>query len=366
MISLTLLELRNISKEYEKKDGSSQTVLSDINLSINKGECFTIIGPNGSGKTTLLRIMGLIEQPSKGKVLFDGKDITKLSKNEKVNYRRRFSFVRQKPVVLNTTVYKNIAYGLKVRGLEPEEIFSKVKRIIEIVGLKGMETKNARSLSGGEMQRVAIAMNFILDSEIYLLDEVSANLDPQNIILLDKLISEIKVNKEKTIILSTHDRFEAIKLADRIGVLNNGKITQIDTPDIIFTSPKDEFTAQFVGYENIFTGTAIIDEKSGLNNIKINDLTITSSAQKEGMVKVCIRPESIVLAKAQQSNVSTRNFFKGNIKNIRDVGNICHIVVECSSETFLTTITKLSRDNLKLEIGSEVFINFKATDVKLL
>jgi len=366
MTEMVIFELENISKKYQKKDQSFQTVLSDINLSINKGECFTIIGPNGSGKTTLLRIMGLIEQPSGGKVIFDGKDITNLSKNERVDYRRRFSFVRQKPVVLNTTVYKNIAYGLKIRGMEQEDIFPKVRDVIEIVGLKGMENKNARSLSGGEMQRVAIAMNFILDSEIYLLDEVSANLDPQNIILLEKLITDIKQNKEKTIILSTHDRFEAIKLADRIGVLSNGKISQIGTPDIIFTSPKDEFTAQFVGYENIFTGTASYDEKSGLNNIEINDLTITSSAQKEGKVKVCIRPESIVLAKAQQSNISARNFFKGIINNIRDLGNICHVVVECSSEKFLTTITKLSRDNMKLEIGSEVFINFKATDVKLL
>ena len=363
---MTLFELINISKEYEKKDQSSQIILSDINLSINKGECFTIIGPNGSGKTTLLRIMGLIERPSAGKILLNGQDITNLSKNERVDYRRRFSFVRQKPVVLNTTVYKNIAYGLKVRGLEQEEIFLKVRDIIDIVGLKGMETKNARSLSGGEMQRVSIAMNFILDSEIYLLDEVSANLDPQNLTLLEKLISEIKQNKEKTIILSTHDRFEAIKSADRIGVLGNGKISQIGTPDKIFTSPKDEFTAQFVGYENIFTGVAVYDTESGLNNIEINDLTMTSSAQKEGKVKVCIRPESIVLAKGQQSNVSTRNFFKGVITSIRDIGNICHVVVECSSEKFLTTITKLSRVNMKLEIGSEVFINFKATDVKLL
>ncbi|MFX1257667.1 MAG: ABC transporter ATP-binding protein [Promethearchaeota archaeon] len=363
---MSIVKLQNISKTFYKKNNIAHIVLSDVNFSVKKGECFTIIGPNGSGKTTLLRILGLLEKPTGGKIFYDGKDITNLTKKEIVEYRRKFSFVRQKPVVLNTSVVNNIAYGLKIRNFEKEEIISKVKEIIDIVGLKPLANKNARSLSGGEIQRVAIAMNFILSPEVYLLDEVSANLDPRNATLLDEFITKIKRDKEKTIILSTHDPLEAIKLADRIGVLKNGKVIQVGTPDEIFTSPKDEFTAQFVGYENIFEGIAKFDYESGLNRIKINKLTISASVQKEGDVKVCIRPESIVIAKEPPIKTSFRNSFKGKVENIRDLGNIYHVFVICSSQKFLITITKQAYINLELNFDSDVYISFKATDVKCL
>ncbi len=363
---MNLIEVQKISKDFIKEDGSVQNVLSNISFTVKKGECFTIIGPNGSGKTTILRILGLLENPSQGKIFYRGNEITNLSGKDKINFRRRISFVRQKPVVINSSVINNIAYGLKVRGIQEREIQQKTKKIIEIIGLTGLENKKARSLSGGEMQRVAIAMNFIIDPEIYLLDEVSANLDPKNIALLEEFINHIKEDKEKTIIMSTHDRLEAIKFADRIAVLNDGRFTQIGTPNEIFTSPKDEFSALFVGYENVFSGIAKIDELSGLNQIKINDFIITASSQVEGEVKVCIRPESIGIVKEPPKNVSYRNTFKGHIKNIRDLGNICHLIVKCESEKFLITITELSKEKLRLKIDSEVFINFKATDVKLL
>ncbi|MFX0188327.1 MAG: ABC transporter ATP-binding protein [Candidatus Hodarchaeota archaeon] len=363
---MNLIEFKNISKTFYKRDETEHTVLSDINFSVKKGECFTIIGPNGSGKTTLLRIIGLIEKPTRGKMFYLGEDITDLSKKEILLYRRKFSFVRQKPVVLNATVANNIAYGLKVRGVERDQIISKVTEIIELVSLRGLANKNARSLSGGEMQRVAIAMNFILSPELYLLDEVSANLDLQNIVLLDKFITKIKQDKEKTIILSTHDPLEAIKYGDQIAVLNEGKISQIGTPDEIFTSPVDEFTAQFVGYENIFEGVAKFDPESGLNKIKINNLTIAASTQKEGKLKVCIRPESIVIAKNPPTGTSFRNSLKGKVDSIRELGNICHIFVLCESEKFLITITKQALTNLDLKPQTEVFISFKATDVKCL
>ena len=363
---MNLIDLKNISKTFFKKDNTEHIVLSDINLSIKKGECFTIIGPNGSGKTTLLRILGLLENPTGGKLFYNGKDITYIDRKETVTYRRKFSFVRQKPVVLNTSVANNIAYGLKVRGLERKNIISKVKEILEIVGLREFANKNARSLSGGEIQRVAIAMNFVLPSEVYLLDEVSANLDLRNVTLLDRLITNIKQDKEKTIILSTHDPLEAIKYADRIAVLNNGKISQVNTPEKIFTSPKDEFTAHFVGYKNIFSGIAEIEQNTGLSLIRINKLTITASAQKEGLVKVCIRPESIIISKDPPANVSTRNSFEGKIDQIRDLGNICHLIVACNSEKFLVSITKASLEKLNIKLNTVIYINFKATDVKCL
>lgn len=366
MTKIVLLEVKNLFKEYFKNDKLTVKVLADLNFMVKKGECFVIIGPNGSGKTTILRILGLLERLTAGTISYNEKDLTHLSRKEMVRYRRKFSLVRQKPVVRDTTVFKNIAYGLKVRGKKTEDYIGIVNETIKFVGLEGFENINARSLSGGEMQRVAIAMNFIISPEIYLLDEVFANLDPMNIKILEEFIMKIKQNKSKTIIMSTHDPLEAIKYADRIAVLNNGQITQIGSPNEIFTAPKDEFTALFVGYENILHGIAKVDESTGLSLIKINSLTITASSQIEGEVKVCLRPESIGIVKEPPKNTSYRNTFKGIIEKIRDLGNICHLVVRCNSEKFLITITQLSRRNLGLRINSEVYINFKATDVKIL
>lgn len=363
---MDLFEVKNLSKEYSKKDGGKITVLSDINFSIHKGETFAIIGPNGSGKTTLLRILGLLESPTQGEIKYCGKELTNLSHKEKTQYRRKLSFVRQKPLVRDASVFDNIAYGLKVRGLKLHQYKSLVNDMIESVGLSGMEKKNARALSGGEMQRVVIAMNFIISPKIYLLDEVSANLDPMNVKILDSFINKIKKEREKTIILSTHDRYEAIRLADRIAVLNDGMITQINTPNVIFQSPKDEFTAHFVGYENIFLGNAQIDEISNLNRVKINDIVISTTEQKEGKVKVCIHPESIILAKNPPQNVSSLNLFEGNVEEIRDLGNLIHVIIRTNSEKFLVSVTKLSLEKLEIKIGTEIYINFKATDVKIL
>ena len=363
---MNLLEVNSLSKDFHKKDGNIISVLSNINLLINKGETFAIIGPNGSGKTTLLRILALLESPTKGEIKYLGKDITNLSRKDKTLFRRKFSFVRQKPLVRDASVFENIAYGLKVRGMKDNQYRSIVEEMIESLGLSGMENKNARSLSGGEMQRVVIAMNFIITPEIYLLDEVSANLDPMNIKILDSFINKIKQDKEKTIILSTHDRYEAIRLADRIAVLNQGKINQINSPSVIFQSPKDEFTAHFVGYENIFTGNAQLDSETNLNHVKINDIVITTSDQKEGIVKVCVHPESIILAKNPPQNVSSLNLFKGKVDEIRDLGNIIHVIIKTNSEKFLVSVTKLSQQKLGIKFGTEVYINFKATDVKIL
>ncbi|MFX0019144.1 MAG: ABC transporter ATP-binding protein [Promethearchaeota archaeon] len=363
---MKILEVKYLSKEFYKEDKSIISVLSNVSFTVKKGECFVIIGPNGSGKTTLLRLIGLLDTPTNGQIFYNNQDLMKISRKEKVNYRRKFSFVRQKPVVRSTTVFNNISYGLKVRGIKFDEYKESVEKLIEFIGLKGMENKNAKSLSGGEMQRVAIAMNFIIRPEIYLLDEVSANLDSMNVKLLEDFIMRIRQDKEKTIIMSTHDPIEAIKYADRIAVLKDGQITQIGTPNEIFIAPKDEFTALFVGYENILNGFAELDKSTGLSQIKVGDLIITASSQQEGEVKVCIRPESIGIVKETAKNTSYRNTFKGIIENIRELGNICHLIVRCKSEKFLITITELSRKNLNLKLNSEVFINFKATDVKIL
>lgn len=362
---MNIIQVENLSKKFNRNGDKPQSVLSDVNFSVKKGECLSIIGPNGSGKTTLLSIIGLLIPPTEGKVLYKGKNITDLSKRKKVEARRNFSFVRQKPVVLDTSVYNNIAYGLRVRNVDKSQISKRVNEIIDYAGLDGYEEKNARALSGGEMQRVAIAMNFVLDPEVYLLDEVSANLDPKNVSLLESFINKIK-KENKTILISTHDRTEAIKFSDRVAVLNNGDISQIGNINDVFTSPKDEYAAVFVGYENVFTGLADYNTELELTQIKVDNIIINASARREGRVKVCIKPESIGLSKKSPAKTSYQNSISGTITQIRDLGNTCHLKAQCNSTEFLISITKVSLNDLKLKIGSEVYLNFKATDIELL
>ena len=156
-----------------------QKILDDINLEIRRGEIFTLIGPSGSGKTTLLRLIDLLDRPTSGKIFFDGQDTAGREK-ERLSIRRRMGMVFQKPAVLNVTVAENVAFGLKFRGANPAEIPQRVKSALELVGLLGFERRRAVTLSGGEMQRVAIARAMVTNPEVLLLDEPTANLDPNS------------------------------------------------------------------------------------------------------------------------------------------------------------------------------------------
>ncbi|MEJ2278323.1 MAG: TOBE domain-containing protein [Candidatus Lokiarchaeota archaeon] len=167
-------------------------------------------------------------------------------------------------------------------------------------------------------------------------------------------------------IICTHNRTEAIKFSDRLAVLNKGKISQIGNINEIFTSPKDEYAAYFIGYENIFNGIAKYDKEIHLTRVKIKDTIINAAEKTNGFVKVCIRPESIGIMRKAPTDTSYQNSIKGNIKQIRELGNKCHLIVQSNAEEFLVTITKLSLNEMQLKKGSKIYLNFKATDIKLL
>ena len=169
---MALIETVGITQKYVEN-----YVLQNINLSINRGEAFALIGPTGAGKTTLLRILDLLELPISGSIYFDGIDVT-TSRRLRLEARRRMSFVLQKPVVFNMSVYDNIACGLRWRREKSDIIRQKVNDALEVVGISDYRSRNARALSGGEMQRVAIARALAVEPEVLFLDEPTANLDP--------------------------------------------------------------------------------------------------------------------------------------------------------------------------------------------
>jgi len=238
---LTILEIQHLYKKY-----SDKYVLEDINLEVGRGEFFTVIGPNGAGKTTLLRLIDLLDSPTDGKIIFDGIDTTKCSETEKIYLRRRMAIVFQNPVLFNTTVFENVAYGLKIRGVDKLTIRKKVMKVLELVGLADLWNRRATTLSGGEAQRVALARALVIEPEVLLLDEPTANLDPRNTAIIEKVILNVNKERKTTVVMATHNMFQAKRLAHRIAFLFYGKIIEIGKPEEIFTSPKDPRTEAFI------------------------------------------------------------------------------------------------------------------------
>ena len=350
---MPLLEIENVFKEYEGKN-----VLEDINLHLKRGTSLGIIGPTGCGKTTLLRIIDLIEKPTSGKIYFDGVDVSKTPKDELV-HRRKIGMVFQKPVVFKGTVLENIQYGLKVRNREKEIYQDKILELLKSLGLEGYEDRNASTLSGGETQRIALARALIIEPEILLLDEPTANLDPLSTDKIEAMIEDIRKKKETTIVMATHNLIQGQRLCDEIAIINK-KIFQIGKPEEIFRKPKNSFVADFVGMKNVIKGKATKINNT-LTSINIGELDVYASSNLEETVYMSIRPEDITVSKMKVKS-SALNNLKGIIKGIVDDGTIITLKVDIS-EIFTVYMTRKSFNDLEISIGSHVWLQFKATAV---
>ena len=350
---MPLLVIENVFKEYEGKN-----VLEDINLHLKRGTSLGIIGPTGCGKTTLLRIIDLIEKPSSGKIYFDGVDVSKTPKDE-LKHRRKIGMVFQKPVVFKGTVLENIQYGLKVRNREKESYNDKIIGLLKSLGLEGYEDRNASTLSGGETQRIALARALIIEPEILLLDEPTANLDPLSTDKIEAMIEDIRKKKETTIVMATHNLIQGQRLCDEIAIINK-RIFQIGKPEEIFRQPKNSFVADFVGMKNVIKGKATKINHT-LTSINIGEINVYASSNLEETVYMSIRPEDITVSKMKVKS-SALNDLKGIVKGIVDDGTIITLKVDIG-EIFTVYMTRKSFNDLEISIGSHVWLQFKATAV---
>lgn len=244
-MSLTV-ELRRIRKAF---DGVS--VLRDVDLSVRRGEIFALVGPSGVGKTTLLRIVNLLESPDAGRVLLDGLD-SSATPNGNMSLRRRMAMVLQRPVVFRRTVFENVAYGLRLRGTAREEVARRVETTLALVGLDGLRDKPAPKLSGGQAQRLAFARASVLEPDLLLLDEFTANLDPGNITVLEDAIRVVNRERRTTILIVTHNLFQAKRIAHRVGFLLGGELVEVADVPRFFEDPADPRTRAFLRGEIVF------------------------------------------------------------------------------------------------------------------
>ena len=276
------IDLKNISKEY-----GDNLVLDNINLYIRKNEFLTLLGPSGCGKTTTLRIIGGFEQATKGRVIFEGKDITNTPP-----YERQINTVFQKYALFpHMNVFENIAFGLKIKKMPKEEIQTRVQEMLRLVNLKGFENRTIDSLSGGQQQRVAIARALVNEPKVLLLDEPLGALDLK---LRKEMQIELKNMQKRvgiTFIYVTHDQEEALTMSDTVVVMDKGIIQQIGTPVDIYNEPNNAFVAKFIGESNIVDGIMYEDfvvEFAG----RVFDC-VDKGFDKNENVDVVIRPEDL-------------------------------------------------------------------------
>jgi tungstate transport system ATP-binding protein len=346
-------ELRNMTKVY-----GARTVLDDINLQIRKGEILALLGPNGSGKTTILKILAFIENPTHGEVRFLGKKVN-FKHTEQV--RLQSTMVFQKTTLFSASVYNNIAYGLKVRKVPKSELDAEVGNALKLVKLEGFGKRNAQKLSGGEQQRVAIARALVLKTELLLLDEPTANLDPKNVGIVEEVIDTVNREYKTTIVMATHNMYQAEKLPHRIALMNEGKITEIGEPTVIFGKLSRNL-ASFASIENTFRGDASIISQ-GTTFVDIgNNVKVEVTGQHTGQVSVFVHPQDIILSR-QPLQSSARNTFSGKIVEITDMDGLVKLKVDVG-RVFVVQITKKSFLEMKLNLNASVFIVFKASSVQ--
>ncbi|MHA1582507.1 MAG: tungstate ABC transporter ATP-binding protein WtpC [Candidatus Baldrarchaeia archaeon] len=348
-----MLEVTDLWKKWREFE------LQGISFEVENGEYFVLLGPSGAGKTLLLECIAGLHVLDKGKIIIDGKDVTFFPPE-----KRFVGMVFQEYALFpHMTVWENVEFGLEVRKVPLNERRKRVKELLELLKVEQLAHRYPSTLSGGEKQRVALARALAVNPKVLLLDEPLSALDAP---LRRKLRDELKrLHKVLRIpfVHVTHDQMEAYSLANKIAVINKGVILEIGSPREIFTSPRNAFVAEFVGFENIFKGKA--RREGDITVVDIGGVEIIASEPAEGEVIAAIRPEEIVLS-LKPVETSARNVIKGRIAEIVPETYIVRLKVDVDGVQFTAHVTRRSFLEMKIDVGCEVSLIFKASSVRIL
>jgi len=361
-----ILEIRDLSVMR-----NGQLVLEVPFLTVNEAETLAVIGPNGAGKSTLMLTIAQLLKPAQGEIYFRGQ---LLHPKNGLNFRRRIALVLQDPLLLDGSVFDNIATGLRFRRISKAEITRRVNKWLERLGIAHLRERASHQLSGGEAQRVSLARAFAVEPDILMLDEPFGALDaPTRTHLLDDFHNLIK-ETAITAVFVTHDQNEALLMGDRVGVIINGQLRQIGSPEEVFNAPIDSDIAAFVGVDTIIPGRVtglengcVIVEAGGMQLEAVGDVAVDRS------VFFCLRPEDITLWMGDQLPASSaRNRLSGYIVRLTRQGVLVRVEVRCcelgslDGFTLVALITHPSALEMGLEIDKRVTLTFKASAVHLI
>ncbi len=333
-----IFRLHNIVKRI------GETFLLEIpHLSVREGRIYALVGPNGSGKTTLLNLLGLIDEPTEGQLLFRGEDVHRASPTL-LRARRHIAMVAQHPFLFSGTVMHNLVYGLKVRGVHRRAAYKTTLHALKRVGLEGFEKRKVSELSGGEAERVAFARAVCLEPKVLLLDEPTTNVDRRHVPIIEGLIGEIRDRSGATVVLATHDLAQACRLSDEVFSLVDGRI--VERP-----------------LENLFSGPVV--ETNGLKQVAISEnVRLSVITEQVGQVHVGIEPNELILSHHPLDS-SARNAFAGRVVEIVEEGVRIRATVAVNGVRFVALLTKRSLEEMRLTVGTEVWVTFKTTAVKV-
>ncbi len=336
-------------------------VLDISELNVEAGRILALIGPNGAGKSTLLLTMAGLLKPDQGNIYYRGVPVD--NNASRSNMRRSVSVVFQEPLLLNTSVYKNVALGMRFRRLTSSEIKMRVDESLDYFGISSLAARSAKTLSGGEAKRVSLARAFALKPELILMDEAFNSLDPPTREVLMEDLHNILEKTKITAVLALHDREETLRLAQDVTVMVDGKIIQSGTTSQIFNAPDSEFVASFVGTETILEGT-VQSSRDGLMEISVagNIIEAVGNFQPGENVYCCLRPENITVSPTMPDKTSARNVFEAKIQKIVRSAFFNKIILDCGFP-LVAYITVSSCEDLGIGEGSIVVASFKATAV---
>lgn len=287
----SLVELSNLVRRF-----GEVTALDGLNLTIQPGELVALLGPSGCGKTTALRLLAGLDLADSGNVIVDGKDLT----NVPASQRDMGMVFQAYSLFPNMTALENVAFGLKVRGVDKEKREKKSQELLDLVGLTTQANRYSHQMSGGQQQRVALARALAIEPKVLLLDEPLSALDAKVRTQLRDEIRRIQIEVGTTTLFVTHDQEEAMAMADRVGVMSNGKLEQIDRPNIVYSNPTSAFVASFVGAMNR------IPAKLDAGKVSVLGQSVKHGGGASGSDLVAlIRPESISVSVANSNSANT-------------------------------------------------------------
>ncbi len=350
-----MIVIENLSKRF-----GEYLALDHIELTIKTGELFFLLGPSGCGKTTLLRHIAGFYQPDDGRILFDGKDVTRIPPHQ-----RNTGMVFQNYALWpHLTVEKNVAFGLEERKVPKAEIDRRVAEALAVVRLGDLAGRKIHQMSGGQQQRVALARALVVRPACLLLDEPLSNLDSKLRLEMRQEIRRICREFELTSVYVTHDQQEALSIADRIAILDAGKMLQVDTPPEIYRRPRNRFVAEFIGEGNFLTGH--IANRNGLLEVNLGSRRLLVAAADQSLlgsgsaVTLCLRPEAIRIVENQPSGQAWRATLIETVY----LGQIAQHLFRCQDD-FLK-VAEMNPRPAQFRPGQEYFLCIDPEDVTIL